>query len=207
MSRYHYSLSPSLKYRYGGSRDPASAIARLEAILDAPTENAFHVANERKSPTTMDPLSFTASIIAVVTIAVQVAQNLQKLKAIHDAPNALCAVINEVTDLRLVLSEINTIVDSQGSDGEVLDPGFSCISSIAKQIKTNLLQLDNLIHTRLLKAPIAGNDHQVRRIAWIRERSNVLKIQEKLRTLRLDLVATIGARSLYREPLSKNGEH
>ena len=148
----------------------------------------------------MDPLSFTASIIAVVTIAIQVAQSLQKLKVMHDASDALCAVINEVTDLGLVLSQINMIVDSQKSEGEALDPVFSCISRIAEQIKVNLLRLDNRIHIRLLKPVIAREGHQVRRIVWLREKSSILKIQDRLRILRLGLVASIGARSLYCKP-------
>lgn len=53
----------------------------------------------------MDPLSITASVLTLVTAANKVAKGLDNLASIKGAPAAVLALNNELSDLRLVLTE------------------------------------------------------------------------------------------------------
>jgi len=57
-----------------------------------------------------DPLSFTASVIAVVGAATNVINTSSSLiKTLRHAPTEICALINEVEDLRAVLVDVEAI--------------------------------------------------------------------------------------------------
>ena len=53
-----------------------------------------------------DSLSITASIIAVVGAAEGVTKTLDKIKNIRNVSDELLALINEVSDLKAILSDI-----------------------------------------------------------------------------------------------------
>ncbi|MCJ1306856.1 hypothetical protein MMC25_000500 [Agyrium rufum] len=178
------------------SQDPVSSIARLEAILDTPIDRVPSRQKGENAADEMDPLSFTASLITVVTVAVQVTQGLQKLRQLHGASGAVHAILNEVTDVRIILSDINAVVAGHKTpDGEI-DESLSSVCRTADQIKEALLELDTLINKRLFKSSGDNGDSQVRKLVWVREKSNIQEILHTLRRLRLDLVTGIGARSL-----------
>ena len=57
-----------------------------------------------------DPLSVTASVIAVVGAATNVINTSSSLiKTLRHAPTEICALINEVEDLRAVLVDVEAI--------------------------------------------------------------------------------------------------
>ena len=61
-------------------------------------------------PTMADPLSVTASVIAVVGAATNVINTSSSLiKTLRHAPTEICALINEVEDLRAVLVDVEAI--------------------------------------------------------------------------------------------------
>ena len=53
-----------------------------------------------------DPLSITASIIAVLGAADSVSKVLSKIRIFNDSPDGLLALINEVSDFKVVLYDI-----------------------------------------------------------------------------------------------------
>ena len=53
-----------------------------------------------------DPLSLTASIIAVLGATDSVGKALSKIKYLKESPNELLALINEVSDFKIVLYDI-----------------------------------------------------------------------------------------------------
>lgn len=58
-------------------------------------------------PSMADPLSVTASVIAVVGAATNVINiSSSLLRTLRHAPTEICAVINEVEDLRAILVDI-----------------------------------------------------------------------------------------------------
>ena len=57
-----------------------------------------------------DPLSITASVIAVLGAAEGVNKTLARIKNLIDAPRKLLTLINEVSDLTLVLGDLERFV-------------------------------------------------------------------------------------------------
>ena len=62
----------------------------------------------------MDLLSIAASIIALIGATQQVAVGLNKLASLRGAPAAVLALNNELSDLRLVLSEAEPLLLKHG---------------------------------------------------------------------------------------------
>lgn len=61
----------------------------------------------------MDPLSLTASVITVVGVADAAGRGLKKLIALRGASDAILALNNEISDLRLTLRELDSILRDQ----------------------------------------------------------------------------------------------
>jgi hypothetical protein len=61
----------------------------------------------------MDPLSVTASIIAVIGTARQITKNLQKIHILHDAPSELHALMNDVVDFQAVLGDVDAVLGAR----------------------------------------------------------------------------------------------
>ena len=77
----------------------------LESLL-----HAISSVNPSSLPIMADPLSITASIIAVVGAAECVTKTLAKIRSIRNAPDELLALINEVSDLKIILSDIQNYI-------------------------------------------------------------------------------------------------
>jgi Fungal N-terminal domain of STAND proteins len=58
----------------------------------------------------MDPLSISASIVALLGAAGAVVNGLQKLTSIYHASNSLLALINELSDFQVVLCSLSSVV-------------------------------------------------------------------------------------------------
>ena len=57
-----------------------------------------------------DPLSLAASIIAVVGAAEGVTKTLAKIKSICNAPYELLALVNKVSDLKIILNHVQNYI-------------------------------------------------------------------------------------------------
>jgi Fungal N-terminal domain of STAND proteins len=90
----------------------------------------------------MEPLSLTASIIAVLTAANTVAHGLVKLRGFKNAPDELLALMNEVSDLQVILEEVNEISRTQGVHGDRLSLN---LAQLLIRAKSTLLKLHRLI--------------------------------------------------------------
>ena len=138
----------------------------------------------------MDPLSVTASVLAIVGAAQQTVKGIAKLRAFQQAPAELSALLNEVADLQAVLTHIATLgeqLDHQGSRGPVI-----ALQSHIIRAKDQLLLLDQLIHYHLVRHTNAG-EIRVARLAWARDQTKVHAMQSDLRSTRLNLSIILGA--------------
>ena len=131
-----------------------------------------------------DPLSITASIIAVVGAAEGIANTFAKIKDIRHAPFEILALMNEVSDLKIVLETVQRSIDrSRLPRGELL-----LLAGLIQKAKDKLLQLDNLIHYRLLKPESGVNEIKVSYRAWVRAKSTIQNFRQSFRDIRLDIV-------------------
>lgn len=91
----------------------------------------------------MDPLSVIASVVG---IAGAIAKSLDGLQKIPGAPAELHALINETSDIQVILETVQTAVrDSEGQDDS------HGVSAILNRVKDQLLELEKLINYRLIR--------------------------------------------------------
>ena len=148
----------------------------------------------------MDPLSLTASIIAIVGVGGEVAKAVRKLASLKDAPGLILALNNEISDLYLVILAIRDIYQRQrasfSSSPETLTTDNIVISTLT-QANDKVLELKAL-HRRLTSRTTgSSNLNTLNKASWLRERKNVKKIQEDLHTVRLKLSAALGILNSY----------
>jgi hypothetical protein len=136
----------------------------------------------------MDPLSITASVIAVVGAAQESGKvSLKFLRNLKNAPRELQELIDEVTQIGTVLDDVKSAVEAGGKSTPALD-------LLLKKAAAKLLELEKLIHYELIKAK---EDVRVDRVAWATHQKQVVRFQEQLRNIRHDITTVLSARTLY----------
>ena len=147
----------------------------------------------------MDPLSISVSIVALIGAAQQVAAGLNKLASLRGAPAAVLALNNELSDLRLVLSEAEPLLLKHGratAGIRASDTTQTATSTVAndtrlklsiERAKDKLVELELIIQSRLMTRMGA-----IDRLGWLKEQDKIRKALEDLRIARLNITAMLG---------------
>lgn len=92
----------------------------------------------------MDPLSITASLIAIITLTGTVATSLNELRTVlKDASDDLLTLLDEIKDFQAVLSSIRDIGPESSADA------FLELSTLPSRAKNKLLELEKLLHYKI----------------------------------------------------------
>ncbi|MCJ1280905.1 hypothetical protein MMC26_000222, partial [Xylographa opegraphella] len=136
----------------------------------------------------MDPLAFTASLIAVIGLVGKTVTAIAKIRAMLQSKDELSALINEITDLQAILTTIAHISQEEDHNDQHLGPK-KALASHVQRAKDKILELQELIAYRLL-----GADGSVKavRLAWLREKHVVLRLQSELKSIRWNLATSLG---------------
>ncbi|KAH6988896.1 hypothetical protein BKA56DRAFT_246465 [Ilyonectria sp. MPI-CAGE-AT-0026] len=137
----------------------------------------------------MDPLSITASVLAVLGAVGQTAKALKKLWGLKDAPEELASLVNEVSNWRMVLLMMHDSLERIGtteeeSTGEVL----TAIRDILQQSQDVLQELDTVVSEVLL---CGTKKIDMSRLSYLRYHGRLVKLQDKLRDLRQHLTLAL----------------
>ena len=135
-----------------------------------------------------DPLSITASIIAVVGAAEGVTKTLAKIKSIRNAPDELLALINEVSDLKIILRDLQNYVNQNMHRPQISQEELENISILINRAKDKLLELDKLIQYKLVKPESITDQIKVSRREWLRAKSTIEKFRQSLRDIKLNIM-------------------
>lgn len=144
----------------------------------------------------MDPLSIIAGSVAVLGAGGKVVKGLTKLKDLRNVPDLLLAVVNEVSDLSLIVQEIRAIFGQDTIHGTIPPTAASTLTQLLDRAQAILLELDQIVNYRLLLPPKNNGEVSVRHSAWLSEERHVLRLQGRLRTIRLDMVAGLATLNL-----------
>ena len=144
----------------------------------------------------MDPLSIIAGCVAVATSGRTVIEGLAKLKSLRHVPDVLFAVINEISDLSLVVQEVKSIFQQCRGTTNILHTSISTVNQILDRAQVILLELDQVINYRLLLPANGRGEIRLNRLNWVREERHVQQLQQRLRSIRLDIVAGLSALNL-----------
>ena len=141
----------------------------------------------------MDPLSISVSIVALIGAAQQVAVGLNKLASLRGSPAAVLALNNELSDLRLVLSEAEPLLLKHGRATFASQTAASTVANDTRLklsiegAKDKLVEMESIIQNRLMTRLGA-----IDKIGWLKEQDRIRKALEDIRIVRLNITAMLG---------------
>ena len=148
----------------------------------------------------MDPLSITASCIAIAGAGGAAVKGLKKIRDLSKVPDVLLSIMNEVADLTLVIQDIRSSFQLHQNSSNISRASISVINQLLDRVQATLLELDQVINYRLLLPPKRNGEIAFSRSSWVLEETRVRRLQSSLRTTRIDLVTRFAALSLYALP-------
>ena len=137
-----------------------------------------------------DPLSITASIIAIITAAEGVSKALVKIRNYQIIPNEFFALVNEVSDLKVVMIDIDTYLKTILDKSSPLKT-LQHMKTLLIRGKEELLELDQLIRYQLIKPETTLPNAKVSRHRWIKAKKVIERYRRSLRDIRLNMIAQI----------------
>jgi hypothetical protein len=152
----------------------------------------------------MDGISAAASVIQLVGVAGTLSQQLYGLlRDLRKAPAELSALSNEVTDLSVILGEVEAAcAETPGPESAIGDEGIERSPSLATQLgraQGKLAELAALVDA----VSVRGTDgrHRVDRLAWVRKKSAATRLQREFRDVRNQLHLILDTTTAYVAPL------
>ena len=100
-----------------------------------------------------DPLSITASIIAVIGAAEGLSKTIAKIRNIQNAPSELLALTNEISDLRLVLGEVESYITQ--TQLQMPSEPLQTMSGLLERGKAYLSELEQIFQRRIVRSDSA----------------------------------------------------
>lgn len=146
----------------------------------------------------MDPLSIAASIVALFQAGDRLSGLLAKLRPLLTAPEEVNALVNEVSDIKIVLGDLETSIRDLTESNSLPEERAEHLHRIFNNLATVLLQLETLIADCFLKLSRQRGigRPKVHRMAWVRKRSQVEKLRQQLRDLRSTITAQLAGVNL-----------
>ena len=92
-----------------------------------------------------DPLSLVASIVALVGAAESVGKVLVRIKNLYNAPDEYLALINELTDLNIILSGVQGYIIHIADRPPAAQADIQNMSTLVDRAKANLLEIEKLV--------------------------------------------------------------
>jgi hypothetical protein len=135
----------------------------------------------------MDPLSFTASVLAVISAAQMGVQGLRKLSSYRHAPQELDDLISELEGVQKTLRDIETFLTQHPQ--RIYSNGMSdCLWRTAVKIA----DIDTIINSKNLGKILGLSDHNQARLVWIRYKHRLVSLREDLHVCQGDMAIQIG---------------
>jgi len=148
----------------------------------------------------MDPFSITGGVITFLGFSGACAKRLRKL--IHDtkhAPDEILAISNEISDLNIVLSDLEaasrTIENASAvAQSSLPEPDFGhAVTDQLAKARLKLHQLDSLLSELYITLPNGRNKFQ--RLSWIRKKGLATVLQRDLVNIRRTLGLLLASKS------------
>ena len=133
-------------------------------------------------------LSLAASIIAVLGAAEGVTKALSKVRSIRNAPDEVLALNNEVSDLQVILGDVQGYVRNT-PEPHISQEHLQHLLAFVDQAKEKLLQLDKLIHYNVLKPQSAPDQIKISKIEWLKAVKTIDMFRHSLRDIHSNVVS------------------
>lgn len=142
----------------------------------------------------MDPLSITVAILTILGSGGSVTSALKQITS-RDAPDALLALCNEVSDLHLIVHEISHVLEEHQRSALAhsrTEGLLTNLGPVLARAKEKLLELESLIEYKLTTPSGPSGEVKLNRLVWVREQKKVQDIREETRSTRVNLAAMLG---------------
>ena len=133
----------------------------------------------------MDPVSLTASIIAILGAGGAIAKGMRKIHRLKNAPIVLLQLNNEVSDMTLLIDLIDDLVRKETSHPASSAKQLELVCTILSRAKSDVLELEKFIAYTLTKETSLGAE--VDRSTWIRSSDGISNAKNNIRRAREDL--------------------
>ena len=148
----------------------------------------------------MDPLSVTASIIAIIGVSGSIGKTLRKIALQKNAPDFILLLSNELADLHLVVLAIQKIYQKQQLNGQLHSrhnvPVDNSITTALTQAQHTVTILQTL-HDCMSAASAQGGVANLKTKIWLLEPHKARRVHDDLRNTRLKLIAVLGLLNSY----------
>lgn len=139
----------------------------------------------------MDPLSLTASIIAVVGLATTTTKALTKIiKSFHHSPGEIHALNNELADLQAILIALEETMTEKNVEPK---PGKENCSGPSAVLKTHLQNATKALEEldRLLASGLQKQNRSQLQFWWVRNKSHAIALQREVHNTRTNLQTSL----------------
>ena len=134
----------------------------------------------------MDPLSVATGTLTILGAGRKIGKGLKKLTRLKDAPDALLALDNEVSDLHCLIQDVENILQQRPEDSGLPQS----LTGALRRAKTVLLALESVIAYELTTTT-ATDGLRVDRSSWLRAKHKVEAIEENIKVAKLSLVTAL----------------
>lgn len=141
----------------------------------------------------MDPLSIIASAIALAGAA---STSLHKAREFFGAKTELLCLINEVSDIRLVVEEFDHLMRQRGSNAELAKESIDAIATVLQIAQADSVTLNEVNYNEVSRVDQSTGQQKVRRFAWTRHKSKLVRLQTRLKDTRTTLVMLCSSTTL-----------
>ena len=128
-------------------------------------------------------------IASVITISGAVATSLEQVRHFHDAKAEVLGLVNEVNDLRLVLTQFHRIIRDRGQSLQIREDCIFDIASVVKRAQAVFEELSSAINKGVFRSDSVTGKSQIGRFSWIRQKSKIQQLASQLKDTRVTLTA------------------
>ena len=146
----------------------------------------------------MDPLSVIAGCIAIGTLVVQTGQAIADLRALIDElPQRLCAVKNEISNIGLVISQVQEFAERRRRfHARVFEAAGCDVSDLLEKAHSNLTTLQIIISELTAACRKEGNRHRpafARARVWKQWHPQIERVQREVASIKSSLSVVLQA--------------
>ena len=141
----------------------------------------------------MDPLSLTASVIAITGAVATATKLLNKLLALRNFPLKLQQLYNEVSDIHAVLLLVAETADELDAQG---GPVVLQLKFLLRGAGSDLESIIELITTKILH-DAQGTSSEISKTGWLRYEAKIRDLMLRLSKTRHNITTVLSAHTAY----------
>ena len=149
----------------------------------------------------MDPLSISASVVALLGAGGTLAKLLRKGIGLKNAPSVLRALNDEVSELQLTANDVNDLLWTANGDPND-QPPKSLVSTLSR-VKSILSQLESYISYQLTTVTADGQSNRLDKSVYLRAENRLQEFKAEILASRIALAAAL---SLFNSSISMRNQ-